>query len=533
MAGEVDADEARLYDLVWKRTVACQMADARGRRLSLRVAATATGGDVAGREAVFGATGRTIEFPGFLRAYVEGADDPDAELEDREVRLPDLRQGEQVGLRGLEVLGHATQPPARYTEASLVKELESRGIGRPSTYAAVLQTIQDRGYVTRRGTALVPSWTAFAVVQLLEAHFAELVDYDFTARMEEDLDAVSRGELEASPWLHAFYFGNGRVGLRRLVEEHLPEIDARAVNSIPIGVDGDGEAIVVRVGRYGPYLQRGDDRATLPEDVLPDELDTERALELLALQGAEARVLGVDPETGLDVTVRQGRYGPYVQLGEAEGDEKPRRASLFASMDPSTVDLGDALRLLSLPRVVGTTEAGEVVTAHTGRFGPYLKAGSEDEISSVTEEEARRRLAEPKRGRSQRGPAVLKDLGPHPDSGEPVRVLQGRYGPYVTDGTVNASVPRGQTPEEVELADAVALLRERAARGPAPARKGAKAGAKKAGVKKSGAKKAGVKKSGAKKAAKKSGVGRAGSKQAADEAGPAGEQTAGGSPTST
>src|SRR5205085_1613773 len=261
VAREVEPDAARLYDLIWKRCVASQMADARGRRVSLRLGATSS----AGEAVLFSATGKTITFPGFLRAYVEGADDPDAELEDREVRLPALEQGEAVANTAMEAAGHATQPPARYTEASLVAELETRGIGRPSTYASVIQTIQDRGYVWKKGSALVPSWTAFAVIKLLEQHFAHLVDYEFTARMEETLDDIARGEQEWVPWLRQFYFGNGVIGLRTLIEERVPEIDAREINTIPLGTDAEGRDIVVRVGRYGPYLSRGEQTSPVPD----------------------------------------------------------------------------------------------------------------------------------------------------------------------------------------------------------------------------------------------------------------------------
>ncbi|HVM40951.1 MAG TPA: type I DNA topoisomerase, partial [Acidimicrobiia bacterium] len=500
--GEVDTDEFRLYELVWKRTVACQMADARGKRLSIRLSGT-TDDD---RTTVFAASGKTIEFAGFLRAYVEGADDPDAELEDREVRLPSVEENEAVDCRSIETAAHATQPPARYTEASLVKELESRGIGRPSTYASVLQTIQSRGYVFKKGSALVPSWTAFAVTKLLEGHFDSLVDYDFTARMEEDLDGIARGEIEAAPWLHRFYFGNGQVGLKKLVADHLPEIDAREVNSIPIGADGDGNDVVVRVGRYGPYLQRGEDRASIPEDIAPDELTLERAVELLEKGAGEPTVLGDDPETGLPVSVRHGRFGPYVQLGEATDENpKPPRAGLFRSMDPATLTLDEALALLALPRVVGTAADGTEITAQNGRFGPYIKAGtdtrsleSEEQIFTITEEQARELLAQPKKGR-RRGPNVLKELGEHPDSGAPVRVLEGRYGPYVTDGTVNASLPRGRTPEDVEMEEALHLLAERAAKAPAGGRRKKTASRKKGTSKK----KASSKKSSSKKGSSK------------------------------
>jgi DNA topoisomerase-1 len=485
VAREVDADAARLYDLIWKRCVASQMADARGRRVSLRLAADSS----AGEAAVFSASGRTITFAGFLRAYVEGSDDPDAELEDRETRLPAVEQGEAVANRGLEAAGHATQPPARYTEASLVAELEARGIGRPSTYASVIQTIQDRGYVWKKGTALVPSWTAFAVVRLLEEHFANLVDYEFTARMEETLDDIARGERESVPWLRQFYFGNGTVGLRTLVEQRVPEIDAREINTIPLGVDGDGRDIVVRVGRFGPYLSRGDQTTPVPDGIAPDELTPAMAAELLERGPEEGRTLGVDPATGLEVTVRDGRYGPYVQLGEQEegSKRKPKRASLFKTMTPDSVTLEEALTLLSLPRIVGQDAEGRDIVASPGRFGPYIKRGddtrslaSEEQLLTITLEEAEALLAQPKRGRGRQAAEPLAELGASPDNGAPVKLLAGRYGPYVTDGTTNASLPKGADPAGVTLEQAVELLRARAAAGPAkrPARKAT--GAKKA-----------------------------------------------------
>jgi DNA topoisomerase-1 len=479
---EVDPDAARLYDLVWKRCVASQMADARGRRVSLRLGATST----AGENVLFSASGKTITFAGFLRAYVEGSDDPDAELEDRETRLPSLEQGEAAANRALEAAGHATQPPARYTEASLVAELETRGIGRPSTYASVIQTIQDRGYVWKKGSALVPSWTAFAVIRLLEDHFAHLVDYDFTARMEESLDDIARGERESVPWLRQFYFGNGVVGLRTLVEERVPEIDAREVNTIAIGADAEGRDIVVRVGRFGPYLSRGDQTAPVPDGIAPDELTPQMASELLERGPEEGRVLGTDAATTLEVSVRDGRYGPYVQLGEQEegSKKKPKRASLFKTMSPDTVTLDEALMLLSLPRVVGQDEEGRDIVASPGRFGPYIKRAedtrslsSEEQLLTVTLEEALALLATPKRGRGRQAAEPLAELGVSPDNGAPVKLLAGRYGPYVTDGTTNASLPKDADPAATTLQAAVELLRARAAAGPAkkPVRKAASA----------------------------------------------------------
>jgi len=504
------ADERRLYDLIWKRTVASQMSDARIRRVALRLTATST----AGEAAVFQASGRTIEFPGYLRAYVEGADDPDAELEDRETILPPLSEGEAVVCRELRPTGHTTQPPARYTEASLVKELEERGIGRPSTYASVIDTIVNkRDYAWKKGTALVPSWTAFAKVQLLERYFTDLIDYEFTATMEEALDAIARGEGEAEKWLHSFYFGNGNVGLRELVaEEHLATIDMAEVNAVHVGFDAEGRDLVVRVWPNGANIERGDEKAPIPADLAPDELTPERAEDLLAQGAVGPRVLGADPQSALPVLALTGRFGPFVQLGEVDNGskDKPKRASLFASMDPSTITLDQALALLSLPRVVGADTEGNEITAQNGRYGPYLKKGSdtrslgsEDELFTVTVDEALALFAQPKQRRGRVAKPPLAELGSHPDSGAAVRVLDGRYGPYVTDGTTNASVPRGTDPESLTLDQGVDLLRERAARAPATkrtvkktARKTAKTAAKKRTTKKAArtpAKKAGGK----------------------------------------
>ena len=470
VAREVGRDEARLYELVWKRTVASQMADARGQSAVARFAAATDDG----KEAAFEARGKVITFPGFLRAYVEGSDDPDAELEDREVRLPQLMTGDEVTAESLEPKEHATQPPPRFTEASLVKKLEEMGVGRPSTYASIIDTIQDRGYVWKKGSALVPSWTAFAVVGLLENHFARLVDYDFTAGMEEDLDEIATGDEEAVPWLRKFYFGNGDPGLHRMVTEHVEEIDAREVNSFPIGNDSKGVEIVARVGRYGPYLQRGDDRASLPEDLPPDELTIDKAEELLNAP-SDDRVLGLDPESGEEVMVKAGRYGPYVQLGAPDDAKKikPKTASLFKTMDPKTVTLEEALTLLSLPRVVGVDPASdEPITAQNGRFGPYLKKGketrsltAEDEIFSVTLDKALELFAQPKRGRA-RAATVLKELGEDPNTKSPMELKDGRYGPYITDGETNASLPRSESIESLTPERAAELLAEKRAAGP-------------------------------------------------------------------
>ncbi|MQB01491.1 MAG: type I DNA topoisomerase [Actinobacteria bacterium] len=477
VARQVSSDEARLYELIWKRTVASQMADARGQSVSVRLNATAADAPstpAGGREAEFAASGKVITFPGYMRAYVEGADDPEAELEDREVRLPPLSVGQSVDVVDIDGADHATQPPARFTEASLVKRLEELGVGRPSTYASILGTIQDRGYVWKKGSALIPSWTAFAVVGLLEKHFSKLVDYDFTAAMEDDLDEIARGEEEAVPWLRRFYYGNGEVGLHALVTTHVDEIDPREINSIPLGKDGDDREVVVRVGRYGPYLQRGEETVSIAEDIAPDELSVEKAVELLEAPSSD-RVLGKDPESGLEVHVKAGRYGPYVQLGEMEegAKEKPRTSSLFQDMDPATVTLEDALRLLSLPRVVGTDpEDGEEITALNGRFGPYLKKGKdtrsldmESQIFSVTLDEALALFAQPKKGRRRAQAAAIKEFGADPATQAPMVLKEGRYGPYVTDGETNASLPRGESPADLTPERAADLLAEKRAKG--------------------------------------------------------------------
>jgi DNA topoisomerase-1 len=501
------SDERRLYDLIWKRTVASQMADARIRRVTLRLGATSS----AGEDVVFQASGRTIEFAGYLRAYVEGADDPEAELEDRETLLPPLEEQQSVRCAELRPSGHTTQPPARFTEASLVKELEERGIGRPSPYVSVIETILARDYVFKKGTALVPTWKAFAKVQLLERHFAHLIDYDFTATMEEALDAVARGEGEAEKWLDAFYFGNGQAGLRELVsDERLAQIDMAEVNAVHIGTDPQGNELTVRVWPNGARIERGDEKAPIPVDLAPDELTPAKAEELLAKGGGGPRDLGADSTTGLTVLVLNGRFGPFVQLGEQEpgSKDKPPRASLFASMEPDTVTLEEALQLLSLPRVVGVDTDGEEITAQNGRYGPYIKKGtdsrsidSEDQLFSVTLPEAQAIFAQPKQRRGRVAKPPIADLGPHPESGAPVRVLDGRFGPYITDGTTNATVPRGIQPEAVTMTEAVDLLAERAARGPTTKKATAKKStAKKAPAKKSAAKRTTAKKTTAKKA---------------------------------
>ncbi len=475
--GELAGDEARLYDLIWKRTVASQMKDAAGESVQVRLGATATDGTAA----EFGASGTVISFPGFMRAYVEGSDDPDSELEDKERRLPPVAEGDALEVESLEPQGHETKPPARFTEASLVKRLEELGIGRPSTYASIISTIQDRGYAWKKGTALVPTFTAFATVGLLEQHFDNLVDYAFTARMEDELDRIAAGEEEYIPWLSRFYFGNGSVGLKTMVSERLEDIDAREVNSIVLGEDEDGVPVVARSGRYGPYVQRGEQSAGIPEDLPPDELTVAKAIELLEAP-SEDRELGRDPETGRLVVARNGRFGPYVQLvPEEDSKEKPKTASLFKDMELATVSLEEALRLLSLPRVVGEDPDGTEITAQNGRYGPYLKRGkdsrslgAEEELFTVTLERALELFAQPKTRGGRAAAAPLKELGEDPDSGKPIVVKDGRYGPYVTDGETNASLRTGDTVEGITHERAVELLQERRAKGPTKKRRSRK-----------------------------------------------------------
>ncbi|HSF84107.1 MAG TPA: type I DNA topoisomerase [Acidimicrobiia bacterium] len=473
------SDEARLYDLIWKRTVASQMKDAKGESLSVRLRATGA----SGKRAEFGATGKTITFPGFLRAYVEGSDDPDAALDDQERPLPVMAEGDAADVEEMAAKGSETKPPARFTEASLIKRLEELGIGRPSTYASIISTIQDRGYVNKRGTALVPTFTAFAAIGLLEQHFEDLVDYAFTARMEDDLDRIATGEQEAIPWLNSFYFGNGHHGLQQLVAVNLDKIDAREINSIPLGVDADGEPVVARVGRYGPYVTRGDERASVPGDIAPDELTLEQAIAYLEAPSDE-RVMGTDPESGLTVIAKAGRYGPYVQLGELDPDAKPKTkpktASLFKTMSLDTLTMEDAMRLLSQPRIVGQhPDDGTDITAQNGRYGPYLKWGKEtrsleeeEQIFSVTLDQAVAKLKEPKRRRGASS-APLKELGDDPE-GKPIVVKNGRYGPYVTDGEYNASLKQDDTVESITLQRALDLIQARKDRGPAKKKRSAK-----------------------------------------------------------
>ncbi|WP_406478453.1 type I DNA topoisomerase [Streptomyces platensis] len=519
-------DQFRLYELIWKRTVASQMKDATGNSVTVKIGGRA--GD--GRDAEFSASGKTITFHGFLKAYVEGADDPNAELDDRERRLPQVAEGDALAAREITADGHATKPPARYTEATLVKELEEREIGRPSTYASIIGTILDRGYVFKKGTALVPSFLSFAVVNLLEKHFGRLVDYSFTAKMEDDLDRIARGEAQSVPWLRRFYFGEGHGeggaadagngdgdhlgGLKELVED-LGAIDAREISSFPVSDD-----IKLRVGRYGPYVERGEkdaeghQRADVPDDLAPDELTVEYAEELLAKPSGDFE-LGMDPVSGHQIVAKDGRYGPYVTEILPEGTPKtgknavkPRTASLFKSMALDTVTLADALKLMSLPRVVGADPEGVEITAQNGRYGPYLKKGTdsrsletEDQLFTITVEEALAIYAQPKqRGRAAAKPP-LKELGTDPVSGKPVVVKDGRFGAYVTDGETNATLRRDDDVETITAERGYELLAEKRAKG--PAKKTAKKAAKKAPAKKTAAKKTTAKKTAAKKTAAK------------------------------
>lgn len=590
LANELSAEEFKLYELIWRRTIASQMTDAVGSSVSVRIRAVST----AGEECDFGATGKTITDPGFLRAYVESSDDESAEAEDAERRLPNLTKDQPLTARELAAVGHSTQPPARYTEASLVKALEELGIGRPSTYASIMQTIQDRGYVAKRGQALIPSFLAFAVIGLLERHYPRLVDYNFTASMENELDEIASGDHQAVDFLTSFYFGSDTAGdesvarsggLKRLVTEKLAEIDARSVNSIPLGVDDEGRQVVVRVGRYGPYLQRflpdtegadhaaagptgggpaagsngggsaaaptvgaaggaepaagggdeaegaaagaGGDRVSLPEGIAPDELTPEKINELF-LGGGGERKLGEHPETGEPIVLKSGRFGPYVASGE-------RRSSLLRSQSPETLSIAEALRLLSLPRVVGVAPDGAEVLAAAGRYGPYVKKGdefrsleSEEQLFTVSLDEALTLLAAPKTRQRRAAAPPLREMGADPLTERPLVIKDGRFGPYVTDGESNASLRRGQTPESLTIEQASEMLAEKRAKGPAPRKKAAKkAPAKKTTAKNAGAKTAakattakatGAKKTAAKKtAAKKAAPKKATASRAADQ----------------
>ncbi|MDF2993305.1 MAG: topA, partial [Microbacterium sp.] len=499
VASSLDRDEQKLYDLIWKRTIASQMADAKYETTTVTL--TVQAGE---KVAEFTASGTVYTFKGFLEAYEEGADEKrNGRDDDEDQSLPPVAVGDELTVSDVEPKGHSTSPKPRYTEASLVKALEEKGIGRPSTFASIIGVILDRGYVTKRGQALVPSWLAFSVVRLLEEHFADLVDYDFTAALEDDLDAIARGEQRRTEWLKAFYFGSDKqVGLRHIVD-NLGEIDARELNSTRIT-----DTATLRFGKYGPYLEVTEPGAdpeakprivNIPEDLAPDELTAEKARELIEAPVAGDRVLGENPENGKLVVVKDGRFGPYVQEVDAEEPEevdqatgevveqpkkrgakkeaapKPRTASLFRSMSVDTIDLDTALQLLSLPRVVGADpETGAEITAQNGRFGPYLKKGTdsrsldaEQQIFDITLEEALAKYAEPKYG-ARRASSALKEFDADPVSGKPIKLKDGRFGPYVTDGETNATVPRGEDAMAITFERAVELIADKRAKGPAP-----------------------------------------------------------------
>ncbi len=535
LRSELNDEQFKLYDMIWKRTVACQMADSRGRRITVTI-----GGD----GAVFQTGGKTIEFAGYLRAYVEGADDPMAELADQEKILPTMEVGQNIDLKNLEAKGHTTQPPSRFSEAALTKALEEMGIGRPSTYASIIDTILAREYVFKKATALVPTWTAFAVSQLLETHLTNLVDYKFTAQLEEDLDAISRGEANNTEYLTNFYFGkggksgnggesvHGEGGLKAHLANKQEEIDARTVSRISIGTPPEGgEPIFVRVGRYGPFLEQGERRGAIPEGLTPDEITIPKALELLAQAAVAEEPLGTDPSTSKPIYLKNGRFGPYIQLG-VNDDEEKRNASLLKGMTPDQIDFETALKLLTLPRVLGThPEDSQPVTAFNGKFGPYIKWEKETrslpaDLSplDVTFEQAIELLKQPKQARRGFGVAAppLKEFGVSPVTGNAVVLRSGRYGNYVADGVTNASLPKGATAEETTLEQALALLADRAAMGPPKAKRGAKKAVKKAATKKAAPKKKAAaadgqtKKAAPKKAAKKA-VKKAAKKATADD----------------
>jgi DNA topoisomerase-1 len=492
---ELNYDQFRLFDLIWKRTVASQMADARKLRVIMTIHAA---------DAVFQATGTSIEFEGFLRAYVEGSDDPAAELAEKEKLLPNVQSDEKLKLKQLDALSHTTQPPARYTEASLTQALEERGIGRPSTYASIIDTILRRDYVFKKGNALVPSWTAFAVIQLMEDHFPSLVDYQFTADMEDYLDQISRNEKENLTYLQEFYFGDdvneqdaapGGIGLKPLISQKVTEIDPRNACSYSLEssdqerlASGGQDKVVVRIGRYGPYIEQGERRASIPEDMPPDELTLSMAVELLDKHQKAEEPLGHHPVSGKPIFIKQGRFGPYVQLG-ANDDEQKKNASLPKGVSPESVNLDLAVKLLSLPRELGAHPAdGQMVIATQGRFGPFLKHGDESRsipatysLLEITLEEALEVLAQPKAIRGAgRGVAAppLKTFDPSPATGKPIELRDGRYGLYVTDGQTNASLPKDTSGEDLTFEQAVALLEARAAAGPSKKKTKSKAAKK-------------------------------------------------------
>lgn len=515
LKSELDSEALRLYDLIWKRTVACQMLDARGERTQLRLGGQLAhpvqsgSGETLSGEVLFLASGKVISFPGYLRAYQNGNGSDESVTDDSERLLPALAVGDAVVDRELEARQHTTQPPSRFTEAALVKVLEERGIGRPSTYATIIQTIQDRGYVWKQGNTLVPTLTAFAVVNLLELHFEELVDYEFTARMESELDEISGGEMESTPWLERFYFGqagrpeegaaegvspkNGtsptlaKSGLKGLIGTGVEHIDARDVCSLEVGRTAGGDAITARVGRYGPYLQIGDSdqRANIADDIVLDELDAEHAMALLRQAERANRPLGIDPETKKNVYVKTGSFGPYVQLGEPEltpkgnikKGGKPKMASLWPDMSVEELTLQQALKLLSFPRELGKhPETGAPITAQDGKFGPYIQTEHDSkrdtrslenhaQLDSIDLAGALALLAEPRQARRGQRPgsstAPLAELGDSPVTGQKIVVRSGRFGPYVTDGQVNATIPSNRDPQKVAFDEALELIAAR------------------------------------------------------------------------
>ena len=509
LKGELAPDQFKLFELIWKRTVASQMQNARGRRVTITVE---------GEGSVFQVSGKTIDFPGFLRAYVEGADDPNAELADKETLLPAVEEGQAVSLKEVEPKSHTTQPPSRFSEAALTRELEQRGIGRPSTYASIIETIQTRNYVFKKGNALVPTWNAFSMVRLMEEHFPSLVDYEFTANMEGLLDSISRQEAGNIEYLEEFYFGKETPGLKGRLETKIKEVDPRAISTFPLGTPEEGEHLEVvnlRVGQYGPYLEQGERKASLPEDLPPDELTLESALELLKKAETGDEPLGICPDTHKPVFVKSGRFGPYVQLGLADEGEKPKNAGLLKGMSVEDITLEVALKLLSLPRLVGEhPDSKEVIEAFNGRYGPYIKCGSEtrslpDDVSplDVQLEQSLFLLSQPKRRGRSAPKEPIKTFESSPITQQPIRLLEGRYGPYVTDGETNASLPKGTETETVTFEQALQLLAERAAKGPSRKKKKTK--------KKATKKKATKKKSAKKKATKKKAV----SAESVDEGG--------------
>ncbi len=505
LKAKLTTDEFRLFELIWKRTIASQMTDAKGHNVTITIE---------GDGAVFQVSGKTIDFPGFLRAYVEGSDDPNAELADQEKILPSVVEGQKILCDDLESKSHTTQPPARFSEAALTRELEARGIGRPSTYASIIETIQGRNYVFKKGSALVPSWTAFSMVRLMEEHFKKLIDYEFTAEMEDFLDAVSREEAEPTKYLNDFYFGEKAEGLRAKLDAKIAEVDSKTICTFPLGDGPDGERVAVRVGSKWTSLEHGERKASVPDDLPPDEMNLAKALELLDQAEVGDEPLGVCPETGLNIFVKSGRFGPYVQREAPNDDEKPKNASILKSMKTEDVTLEVAIQLLSLPRDLGIhPDLKESVFAHDGRYGPYVKCGSEtrslpEDISvlEVSLEQAMLLLAQPKtRGRGRAAPKeplkVFDEKSPVTE--EEVKLLDGRYGPYVTDGTTNASLPKDLPAEELTFERALDLLAERAAKGPSKRKKKKKKAAKKKATKKTAKKKTAKKKTAKKKTAKK------------------------------